>query len=194
MPTPEELITLIKQFQETLTKWPHDSGLFFELLQKKIEIMQNQFVQDVATQLPAGTFKNTNETPITSNETEVYVELYQADGDNMDRWAMILKAIAVQAISRPVYKNEVDVCSFIRAKQQKNREGYAVVKVPNTNILHPAVSHKDGAGRTLLQIKSGTLKSENISRFVHISGQYAWQKDKLVKLSLPSPILAISEL
>ena len=189
MPTPEELSALLRQFQATLTQWPHDSGLFFELMQKKIEGMQSQFVQAVAEQLPAQTFgKNTDTTQTATNQTDVYVELYQSDGDNMDRWAMILKAIAVQAISRPIYQNEADVCSMIRAKQQPNKEGYAVVTVPDADIMNPAISCKDSAGRPLVQIKSGTLKSENIIRFVHITGQYVWQNDRLIKLDLPSPI------
>ena len=189
MPTPEELATLLRQFQATLSQWPHDSGLFFELMQKKIETMQSQFVQEVAEQLPAKTFsKNTPTSQTATNQTDVYVELYQADGDNMDRWAMLLRAIAVQAISRPIYQNEADVCSMIRAKQQPNREGYAIVTVPNADIITPVMPHKDSAGRPLMQIKSGTLQSENIIRFVHVSGQYAWQSDRLIKLDLPSPI------
>lgn len=189
MPTPEELTALLRQFQATLTQWPHDSGLFFELMQKKIEAMQSQFVQAVAAQLPAQTFsKNTDAIQTATDQTDVYVELYQSDGDNMARWAMILKAIAVQAISRPIYQNEADVCSMIRAKQQPSKEGYAVVTVLNADIMTPVMPYKDSAGRPLVQIKSGVLKSENIIRFVHITGQYAWQSDRLIKLDLPSPI------
>lgn len=190
MPSSDEIKNLIEKFQETLKNWPRDGGLFLDLMSEKLKQIEQTFLREVTAQLPDDLLlkkKGTTQTNETG-EKDVYIALYQMDGDNMDKWAMTLNAIAMQGISRPIYENEVDVCSMIRAKEQKTKEAYAVVKMKATDIINSAVSPKDRADRKLIYVKPGSLKTENISRFVHLSGQYLLQKGKLIKLDLSSPI------
>lgn len=189
MPSPAEVKALLEKFQETLAKWPRDGGLFIDLMGEKLKQIEQNFAKDVVTQLPAGTFnKNENNKSVDTGQTEVYVELYQMNGDNMDRWATTLNSIAIQGISRPIYQTEADVCAMIRNKEQKIKEGYAVVKIASTDIVTPPRPLQDKDARPLLHVKPGSLKPENIVKFVHFSGQYLWQNGTLIKLDLPSPI------
>ena len=189
MASPEDVAELLEKFKETVELWPRDSGLFLELMREKLKLIENQFAQEVTAQLPDSVLKKRSEVAQANvDQVEVFVELYQSDGDNMQRWAMILNALPMQAISRPIYETEAGVCSMIRAKEHKNREGYAVVKVLKTNIIKAVQPLLDSAGRVLVHVKPGTLQTNNIVRFVHYSGQYLWQNGKLIKLDLPSPI------
>jgi intracellular multiplication protein IcmQ len=189
MASPEDVTELLEKFKETVELWPRDSGLFLELMREKLKLIEQQFMQEVTAQLPDEVLKKRQEVAqIGVDQVEVFIELYQSDGDNMSRWAMILNALPMQAISRPIYETESGVCSMIRAKENKNREGYAVVKVLKASIIKSTPPLLDIAGRALLQLKSGALQIKNVVRFVHYSGQYLWQNGKLIKLDLPSPI------
>lgn len=194
MPTPEEINSLIEKFEETIRKWPKNGGLFIDLMGEKLKQIEKGFITELATQLPPEAFaqKNGKPTNALSGETEVYVALYQMDGDNMDRWAMTLSAIAIQGISRPIYASEADVCSMIRAKEQRNKEGYAVVKLMESDIVKSPSPLQDRFGKKLIHVKPGSLKTNAIVKFVHISGQYAWKNGKLIKLDARSPILEIT--
>lgn len=190
MATPEEIKQLIEKFEKTLHAWPADGGLFLDLMREKLEQIKQTFVQDVATHLPPDALGHLQESQALSqkSETDVYIALYQMQGDNIDRWATILSAIGMQGVSRPIYKNEADVINVIRHKEQPLKEGYAVVKIPTQDILSSSSPHLDRSGFPLLHLKANALKIANVQRFVHQSGQYALKEGKLVKLDFPSPL------
>ena len=197
MATPTEVKQLIEKFEKTIHDWPADGGLFLDLMREKLQQIKQSFVQDVVSHLPEGSFGGTKDNQQTqeNSETNIYVALYQMQGDNIDRWATILGAIGMQGVSRPIYKNEADVINMIRHKEQPVKEGYAVVKVSVRDIL-PATNppHTDKAGFPLLHVKGSALKISNVQRFVHKSGQYAFKEGKLVKLDLPSPLSQKTEI
>jgi Dot/Icm secretion system protein IcmQ len=194
MASPEELQELLIKFHETLEKWPRDGGLFLDLMKEKLKKLEQNFANEIATQIPSSlgdkqkSFLSADISA--SGQKEVYVALYQMHGDSLDKWISTLSSIAMQGISRPIYENEADVCSMIRAKVQRSKEAYVVVKIPADDIVQTPSTHTDRDGRKLLHIKPGSLKPENIVRFVHLSGQYLWQNGKLTKLDLASPIIS----
>ncbi|MCD6047206.1 MAG: icmQ [Gammaproteobacteria bacterium] len=192
MASPEELQELLTKFHETLEKWPRDGGLFLDLMKEKLKKLEQTFANEVAGQIPSSLVDKQKAFASTdmSGQKEVYVALYQMHGDNLDKWVTTLHSIAMQGISRPIYENEADVCSMIRTKLQRSKEAYAVVKVLASDIVKTPNEPTDRDGRKLLHIKPGSLKPENIVRFVHISGQYLWQNGKLTKLDLASPIIS----
>jgi Dot/Icm secretion system protein IcmQ len=155
---------------------------------EKLKQIEQSFVKEIAAQIPEDRSKNSSVTGAQAGEKEIYVALYQMDGDNLDKWGMTLNSIAMQGVSRPIYENEADVCGMIRAKEQKAKEAYAVLKIKASDIVNSPSPHLDRNGKILIYVKPGSLKPENILRFVHISGQYLWRQGRLTKLDLPSPI------
>ncbi len=190
-PTPTEVKALIEKFEHTLNMWPKDGGLFLDLMKEKLKQIESNFTQEVLTQLPEKAFQthlNPDDASADKKDRDVYVALYQMQGDNLDRWKTILHAIGMQGVSRPIYENEADVINLIRHKEHPNKEGYAVVKIPNDMILHPKAPPLDKNGKPLVHVKPNALKIANVIRFVHKSGQYALENGHLVKLDLPSPL------
>jgi intracellular multiplication protein IcmQ len=186
----KDVLEIIEKFEETIAKWPQNGGMFVDLMGEKLKQIEKEFLEEIAAQIPAEHFHQEEKTEKTvpSGTQEVYVTLYQMDGNNMARWALTLGAIAIQGISRPIYENENDALNMIHHREAQEKEGYAVVQVPAVAIVKPATTHQDKLGQKLLHVKPGALKADNITRFVHISGQYAWQKNQLVKMDMPSPI------
>ncbi len=74
--------------------------------------------------------------------------------------------------------------ALIRSKVHKINEAYIAVYVSKTDIIPPVekdqIAH-DRLGHELLKIKEGAIKPENITRFMHATGQYVFKDNQLIK-------------
>lgn len=120
-----------------------------------------------------------------SSQVEVFVSLYNADGNDLKKWAMVIKSLETNIITRPIYNNEADIQTVIRSKTNKKNEAYLSVFINKSAILAPTGKQppRDRLGYEMLLIKEGALNLESISRFVHISGEYEFKDNHLVKIS-----------
>lgn len=112
----------------------------------------------------------------------VYLSLYQADGNNMPKWAAVLSSLQKLSIGRPVYATEQAARAAMRGKRDPRCEAYVAVRVREQAILPPlgGVVQKDKFGNELLTLKEGVLRPENVLYFCHVSGRYQYQKKQLV--------------
>ena len=196
MATPQQIIQLIEQLDHCVKTWPRGSGLLSDLIAEKLKIIQKNFLEEITAALPKELLAQfsteaTNAVLNDQNEPEVFVALYKVDGTNLDKWAQTLSTIAFQGVFRPIYSKEEHICKMIQSKENRNREGYAVMRIDPSAIINSPKENLDKFGSPLFHIKPGSLLSKNIKRFVHMSGQYLWQNNALVKLDLPVPLHGI---
>ena len=116
-------------------------------------------------------------------QLEVYVYLYNADGQSIAKWEKLILSLRAQSVSRPIYTNERDVREFIRSKPNKVNEGYAAIYINKDDIIEPVNTEppRDKLGNPLLLAKDTAVKANNVTRFTHISGQYALKDGRLVR-------------
>lgn len=196
MATPQEIIHLIDQLDHCIKTWPRGSGLLLDLIAEKLKTLQKNFLDEITAALPPElTDQLVKDKPAPTisdfNEPEIFVALYQVDGSNLDKWAQTLSTIAFQGVFRPIYGTEKAICQMIQSKENRVREAYAVIKIDPAALITSAKENLDRLGNPLFHIKPGSLQSKNIKRFVHLSGQYLWQDNILIKLDMPVPLHGI---
>lgn len=115
---------------------------------------------------------------------EVYVALYQTDGNNLAKWEQLLQAISNHSISRPIYQNEQDIKKVLRAIAIKHNHAYIAVKIRQQDIIHLPEEQRvrDKLGHPLLLLQERAVSKLNITRFVHVSGEYRLEGGRLVKV------------
>lgn len=113
---------------------------------------------------------------------EIYIGLYQAKGDDLDQWLNGLRSIEAQTVNRPIYRTEKEIKTCLRAIENKKAHAYAVAKVDPLDILMSGKQFKkDKFGQELLFVKEKAIQFKNITKFVHVSGQYQVTGKKLVR-------------
>lgn len=194
MATPQEILELLDHIDQCLKDWPKGGGLLLDLMAEKLKVAQQEFVDGIAAALPPEILQKLTEEAkpealANQDEPDIFVALYQVDGYNLEKWAYALSTIAFQGVFRPIYSKEEDICKIIQSKDNRANEGYAVITIAASALVYAPKQNLDKLGNPLLHVKPGSLQSKNVKRFVHISGQYLWQDNNLVKLDMPSPLL-----
>ena len=120
-----------------------------------------------------------------SSQVEVFVSLYNSDGNDLKKWEMVIKSLETNVITRLIYINEADIQTAIRSKANKKNEAYLSVFINKSAILTPTGKQlpRDRLGHETLLVKEGALNLDNISRFVHISGEYEFKDNHLAKIT-----------
>lgn len=174
-------LEVLKELDELLADGPWEHNLFFKGIGKKLKDARDHFVAEL------GLEQKTVATPTEQDQTnsdyqEVYVSLYQAEGANIAKWQTVVNSLAGFNITRPIYKNESDIKNAIRAKSFQQNDAYIAMRVPKDYVLTPFnTPATDRNGFELVVLKEGTMKLENITRFVHQSGEYEFRNYGLHK-------------
>lgn len=182
----EKCLEVLKALSDAVEKGPWDKSLLLQGIGKKLREALEGFVTDLGLgdfSIESASAEMGSSSLQHAESTEVYVSLYQAQGANIQRWVTILTAITQLSVTRPTYKNETDVKASIRAKDFQVNDAYVAVKIRKDDILQPIEGKipVDRFGRELLVLKENVIRPENISRFVHVSGEYRLIKGMLVK-------------
>lgn len=127
--------------------------------------------------------KSINIKPISENEVEVYISLFQSDGYNINKWAMQLRSLDRYVIGRPVYQNEVDIEKRIHLRATAGNEAYVSVVVKKTNIQSDpfAAPLKDQFDQPLIVLKEKAVHEGRVNRFVHQGVCYYFVDGQLVR-------------
>jgi intracellular multiplication protein IcmQ len=183
----KKILEILKSLDTAIDQGPWDKSLFLQGIGKKLRVARERFASDlnadelvkrvVSDEAAAHPAAHTH--PI-----EVFILLYQAEGANLHRWETVLQSLPRISITRPVYRHEKDVETFIRGKDYKLNDAYAVVRVREEDILViPDVPpNVDRFGNELLILKEKSVRLENILRFVHVTGRYRYWNGSLVKI------------
>jgi intracellular multiplication protein IcmQ len=113
---------------------------------------------------------------------QVYVLLYQTNGDNLDAWYENIKSLTSYSANKSVYKNQNHIEEFIRSKKSNMTcNGYVVVNVKNSDFYNIETPAFDIYNHELVVLKEAAIKLENIVEFVLANKQrYIIENSKLV--------------
>lgn len=184
--TDEQISSVIKTLNEAIEKGPWDKSNFLRVIGKNLTGIRDDFLEKSGAGATLSKAKaEAAQQAITSGEQqEIFVSLYSVNGSDLFTWERIIANLPRQMISRPIYANEEDVQNSIKQKENKVNEGYVGIYVKKTDILvlHQDKTAFDKLGKELLNLKDKTLFLENITRFVHATGVYRFERNRLVKI------------
>ncbi len=166
-----------------------DKSLFLQATGKEIRDLKDSLSQTLDLTLPdeqAADAKHAmlkNELPALSpDKMEVYVALYQANGAKISNWESALELLLSRSASRPIYDTEAKAKDMMVKKGKSENNAYVVIAINKADVIPMPEKHvTDKYGHELVTVKENALKLENIRRFVHVSGNYAFYKNQLLK-------------
>lgn len=179
-------LEILKALNDAIEKGPWEENVFFQAIRKKLIDAREKFKQEV--NLTDADIELEGETQIASRIAkkkgliEIFILLYNAHGTDIHKWQAILNALHAHVLSRPIYKNEQHAKAALRAASNKQNEAYVSVFVNEHDIVEATLerSHTDRFGNELLILREGAIFKENIHRFVHKTGSYEFENQKLV--------------
>ena len=177
---------VLKVLDEQIQKGPWDKSILLSVTGKKLKEFRHLLREalDVSDKADLSHTHLAGRMAKRTGLKEVFVSIYNADGRNLKKWEHLLANISTQVISRPVYFEEKYAREVIRAKVNKKSEAYIAVYIPSEDILKPAGAKNamtDRMGHELVQLKDDAIKHGTITRFMHISGNYAYRDGHLVR-------------
>lgn len=183
--TDEQIDAVLKSLNEAITTGPWDKSNFLKAVGKNITQIRDDFLKKIGRDPAAeqASIEAASKAWQQGEQQEVYISLYSANGSDLANWERIIINLPRQSISRPIYALEEDLVNVIRHKDNKVNEGYVAIRIKKTNILELGQDKTsyDKFGKELLNLKDKTILLENITRFVHSSGVYHLEKNRLVK-------------
>jgi len=159
-----------------------DSSLFLRniiaLLKKRLEVstvLKEEFESQgvVAEQ----TF------PLVAAENAIvlYVALYQAGGNTLEKWENQLRSILKIAQSRPIYDEESKVVHALRSNLDRHTDAYIKILVDKNDIIDSARIVKDRLGQELVTVSITAIRPDSIVEFIHQDKRYNVTDGKLLK-------------
>ncbi|STY30660.1 IcmQ protein [Legionella wadsworthii] len=186
--TKEHNEAILKALDYAIQNGPWDKSNFLRSIGNRLVGIRDNFTKRINARTDAQVRADTHlasQLALRSGQQEVYVSLYSSDGTNIQSWERIIANLPRQMISRPIYSDEEQVRALIKSKENKVNEGYVAIYINKTDII-PLSQDKtlyDRLGSPLLTLKDRSLNTENITRFIHTSGQYTYSKGRLTKES-----------
>lgn len=121
-----------------------------------------------------------------SDETKVYVYLYNANGAVFTSWLNMLtpKLFYEYSVNRPIYAEQSQVESLIRAKTNKMQHAYltVIMKQADIVVVEPEAIKKDVSGNPMIKVREGSLSFDRFVAFMHNGVEYVLNTEgKLVK-------------
>ncbi|MGM9452638.1 Dot/Icm secretion system protein IcmQ [Legionella bozemanae] len=184
--TKEHNDAILKALDYAIQNGPWDKSNFLRSIGNRLIGIRDNFVKKInersQEQIRADAHL-ANRLALRSGQQEVFVSLYSSDGSNLQSWERIIANLPRQMISRPIYANEEQVQALIKSKENKQNEGYVAIYINETDIIHLSADKTlmDKLGSPLLTLKDRALNVDNITRFVHLSGNYKYSRGRLIK-------------
>lgn len=180
---------ILKALDEAIDSGPWEESNFLRVIGKNLREIREKFANQVNA---SGHEKSkvashlANRIALRSGQQEIFISLYSSDGTNLQSWERILINLPKQVLSRPIYESEDDVKALIKTKENKNNEAYVSMYISQSDILPiaPDKTPVDKLGKPLLTLKDKSLSTDNINRFVHITGTYQYVQGRLIKNAL----------
>lgn len=159
--------------------WDRSSFLRYRLSSlKKIRNHARQLQNQLAGLLSS---HDVHPDKLSENETQLYVSLYQSNGQDLKQWAAQLASISSHMIGRPIYQHEKDIQRAIRQKCVQGSESYAVVKIDRSKIMDASQSQrKDRWGNSLVNVMTDAVQSDQIIEWVHLNKHYHYSNQQLI--------------
>ncbi len=183
----EQYDKILKALNKAIDEGPWDKSNFLRMVGKNLTSIRDSFLARVGAKSDEELRAEShlaNKMALRGTQQEIFISLYSIDGTNIQSWERIIANLPRQTISRPIYIREEDLKEILKTKDNKNNEAYVSIYIEKEDILSlpPDKVLKDKLGTPLLSLKDRTLNLDNISRFVHVTGVYQFQKGRLVKM------------
>ena len=182
-------LDILKALNYALENGPWEHNLFFKATGKKLEEIRDWFQSELHLEEIAKTGLDPEATKLLVKRqlmVEVFLSIYNANGTNINKWLNTITSVASHnIINRPIYSTEEAARSTIRSSASKQNEAYITVYIQRTDILPQDPDHipTDRSGNKLLNIREKAIQLPNIDRFVHISGEYKYENNRLLRQS-----------
>ncbi|MDF3055213.1 MAG: IcmQ protein [Gammaproteobacteria bacterium] len=174
---------LLAAIDKVIQEGHWDQGLFSKNILKRLQSLRQRIVDSLESEQDASA--SSQSFPKIPSHKEghrrMYVAIYQAEGERMDRWLYLVKNLTNFSMSRPVYGEEEHVQELMRAKRGRN-DAYIVLWVNERDILPPlgGILPFDRFGHELYSLRASGVKLENVIEFVHDGRRYFFYNDQLV--------------
>lgn len=128
----EAALKIYKELNRVLKIGPWETSLLLMGIGKKLKELRSLFEEALA--LSKDEEKRGDATSQVADQ-QVYIALYQAQGDQLARWQYTLSNLSDQYMSRPVYQHEADARSAIALAGHPYNHAYVVVRIKPDAIL-----------------------------------------------------------
>lgn len=182
-------LEILNALDEAIEKGPWSNNLFFEAAGKKLIEIRERFKKEARLSDADSVNKTStiaDRIAQRAGSIEVYILLYNANGADMKKWAHTISTISAHAVNRPIYRKKEEVLGAMRSVMQPQNVGYIKIYVHEKDIfqLEPDQMPKDRLGNPLLVLNESAINPDNITQFVHTTGQYSYSQGKIFKQSL----------
>ena len=173
--------------QEKILREKYDIGVRFHVVKSQLQATLDDFEKNIAEieQKEQNLLSAKNAKKVLSeNEVLVYVYLFNAQGDKVKSWENLLLPSALQdhCINRPIYLSLNNVEEILRTRIPREQHAYIEISIQKGDILKEI--NDEAYHHTLLRLKEGKLKVENIRRFYHRGINYNLINGQLI----PAPV------
>lgn len=183
----EHNLELIRALDKAIANGHWEGGLFFQAAGKKLRDLSERLKKELNLDdqnMPSAT-EMIDYVKQKSGLVETFIGVYCAEGSDIRRWESVLGSLPKQVVGRPIYKREKDIKDIIATKENQVNDAYIIAYVTEMDILKPSFRDKaivDRFGHELIRLKDNTLKVENITKLIHLSGEYTFRNGKLTRL------------
>ncbi len=185
--TDEQNAKILKALNKAIEEGPWDKSNFLRMIGKNLISIRDNFLARLGAKTDHEIRAEShlaNKMALRTNQQEIFISLYSFDGTNIQSWEKIVANLPKQTTSRPIYVHEENLKDVLKLKDNKNNEAYVAIYIDKHDILAlaPDKVPKDKLGTPLLSLKDRSINTENISRFVHVTGTYQFLKGRLIKM------------
>ncbi len=181
----QQSAAILKALEEALENGPWVSSNFLGVIGKNLRELRDNLAFHLSGAAEKSRIESTiaNRVALRAGQQEIFISLYSTEGSSLQAWERLLMNLPRQIISRPIYADEENVKTLIKAKENKINEAYVAIYVNRDDILAMAPDKViiDKLGNPLISLKDRALNLEHVSRFVHHSGVYDYIKGRLTK-------------
>lgn len=178
------LQAIIETVDRVLAAGDWESSLFLKNTAKPLKAIKAEAETELADRQGRTTQKHIKIAPLSEDEQEVYVSLFQSDGYNKGKWAVQLRALSRYVVGRPIYQHEADIQKRIRLRAASENEAYVIVAVKKKDVLSDPFQTnvlKDQYDHPLVQLKETAVQNGRIISFVHNKVRYHFVDGRLSK-------------
>ncbi|GEM_PF-687731 len=161
----------------------------FKFVRDRLRALLADLESQIEVQVSAG---NKTQSGLAEDEVTVHVYLFNSQGLEFHSWRGMLtpKLFYEYSVNRPIYSEKAHIESLARSKTNPIQHAYLSVVIKQKDILQSGdAAPKDAMGHSVLKVREGSLRFENLITFTHNDQDYIFSEEKgLVKKTPPAEL------
>ena len=179
---------ILAALDELLANRTWDKTLFLRAIEMQLKQIRNDYADAINSYEAMASIDRKQNTFFIQKKgaektIDIYIHLYNLEGDSIHKWEKLISNLDKQIISRPVYRFENDVREVLRTKRgDLKNEAYAAVAINETQLIIGTNGQvqRDKLGHELVSVKDRWIDLNNFKYFIHKSGRYNLRGLKLI--------------